>query len=190
MTTRSGHNFRYNMANAPAQPTFALTPGVLDTAIIDYDDKAGRKLFEAATKKLGETFDGSSDKTMVLQEELTRKATDFGWNNKDTSDIINIAPNAAVAANTCDLIQEYSQLSIEVLTTWARTNIINQQTRRAQNNYNMYSTLFNTLDADRKASMALERSKYTIQGTSIPALFYKTLMSKAEVDTQATIALT
>lgn len=114
------------MANTPP-PTFALTPGVLNTAIIDYDDKAGRKLFEAATKKLGETFDGTSNKTMVLQEELTRKATDFGWNNKDTSDIINIAPNAAVAGNTCDLIQEYSQLSVEVLNTWAMNNIVNQQ---------------------------------------------------------------
>ena len=192
--TRSGRNFRNMAAQAPAvpavPPAFALTPGVLDLTIIDYDGKAGKKLFEAATRRLGETFDGSSDKLMVLQEELTRKATNFGWNNHDTSDIINIAPIAAIPLTTCNLIQEYSQLSVEVLTAWATANLVNMQTRKAQNNYNMYSSLFNTLDADRKASMALERDSYTIQGTPIAALFYKTLMSKAEVDTQATIALT
>ena len=47
-----------------------------------------------------------------------------------------------------------------------------------------------SLDENMQNVMDLEASAYTVQGTVISALFYKVLIGKAEVGTQATIALT
>lgn len=177
----------------PAQggpPPFALTPGTLNLNYLDYTSKAGRKVFEEATKALKDEFDGTSDKIAVLQEQMEGKSTDFGWNNQDTSDVINIPIDMTNPNDTRDLIQEYSQLTTNMITAWAMVHIVGAQTRRAQNNYNLYRCLFNTLTSDTQAAISLEREKYTVQGTIIAPLFYKVLLSKAEVDTQATVALT
>ena len=171
-------------------PIFSLTPGVQDINFIDYGTKAGKKIFEEATKAVKDEFDGTSEKVTILQEQMEGKCTDFGWNNQDTSDIINIPPDLLNPGDTVNLLQEYSQLSMAMITTWAMAFIVNRNTRRAQNNYNMYRSLVNSLDSDTQTIMALEKDKYTVQGQVITALFYKILISKAEVDTQATIALT
>lgn len=121
---------------------------------------------------------------------MAGKSADLGWNNQDTSDVINIPVNMATPNDTRDLIQEYSHLTTDMITAWAHASVIGTQTRRAQNNYNLYRCLFNSLTSDTQAVISLEREKYTIQGTVIAPLFYKVLLSKAEVDTQATVALT
>ena len=127
---------------------------------------------------------------MILQSQLQVKATNFGWNNIDTSDIINIPNDPANPNMTLDLIQSVSLLTTETISAWARNNVVNQPTRRAQNNYMMYLTLVNSLDNNTQATMELEKANYTIEDTHVAALYFKILMSKAQIDTQATIALT
>jgi hypothetical protein len=163
---------------------------VQDVNFIDYGTKAGKKVFEEAIKAVKDEFDGTSNKVTILQEQLEGKCTDFGWSNNDTSDIINIPPDLLNPGDTVNLLQGYSQLTMAMITAWAMVFVVNQNTRRAQNNYNMYRCLINSLDSSTQTIMALEKEKYTIQGQVIAALFYKVLISKAEVDTQATIALT
>ena len=69
-------------------------------------------------------FDGTSGKITVLQEQLTGKARDFGWNNNDTSDIINIPLEDEIMDKTRNIINEYSQLTTEAITEWALDNIV------------------------------------------------------------------
>jgi hypothetical protein len=133
-------------------------------------------------------FDLTSDKIGVLQGQLLAKANNCGWNHPQ-ADVINL-PTAANNARTCNLIEEYSKLTVASITAWAILHVVNQQTRLAQNNYNLYQCLFNTLTSEKQTSMELERTLYTVQGVVIAALFYKLMMTKADVDTQATIAIT
>ena len=169
---------------------FALTPGILNLNYLDYTEKADRKVFEQATKALKQEFNRSSAQVAILQEQLIAKADDFGWSNNDTSDIIHVPVDPATPNDYRNIINESSQLTTAAITAWAMANIVNVQSRRAQNNYNMYRCLFNSISNSTQAEMALERHKYEVQDTVIAALFYKVLISKAEVDTQATIALT
>ena len=195
MRTRSGRFYNRttsdNMANVPAAVVFALTPGELESdALINYASKEGIKAFNKATLALTEVFDGTSERVLVLQEELQRKSKDEGWCYNNAADVVNIAPDAAVPQTTKDIIQEYSQLTEARLNEWATATIVPQVGRVCQNNHNMYVTLVNSLSSDMKAVMALESESYTVGGQPIASLFYKALMSKAEVDTQATIAMT
>ncbi len=134
---------------------------------------------------LKDEFDGSSEKVAVFQEQLLAKCNDFGWNNNDTSDVVNLPLDPAVPIDTRNLVLEFAQLTVTAITAWAIANVVNVQSCQAQNNYNMYRSLFNSLDSDTQAIMALEKGRYTVANTVVAALFYKLLMSKAEVRSHA-----
>jgi hypothetical protein len=170
---------------------FALTPGQAPTRLIDYTTKEGRKSFYKDTEKLPEVFDGQSEEITLFQSQLKDKATACGWNNGHvTEDIINIPMLIATPGDTREIIQEYTQLSKEAITAWSTANIVLNQDRRAQNNYNMYMCMKNSISANMQNMMELDRKHYTVQNIVIAALYYKALISKAEIGTQATIALT
>jgi hypothetical protein len=178
-------------AGGGALPRFSLTPGQAPSGIIDYSTKAGKKSFYQDTAKLPEIFDGMSEGVTLFQSQLQDKAKASGWDNgEDTEDIINIPTQLALSNDTRDLIQEYSQLTTQMIIAWAVAQVILANNRKTQNNYNMYMCMKNSLTKEMQNSMELEQEQYTVQNTVVAALFYQILMSKAEVGTQATIALT
>jgi hypothetical protein len=170
--------------------TFSLLPAAIDNNVLDYTDKADIKKYEKATSKLNNEFDGKSEQMTVFKGDLDLHASNNGWNNGgNNSDIIHI-PTLANNAINHDLIKEYSQLTIEDITAWARANVVGQNTRKAQNNANMYQCIYNSLSTKMVNRMLLEREKFTIGQTPIAALFYKIIMGHSNVDTLATISLT
>ena len=175
---------------APVAPqqVFQLSPASNDSGIIDYTTKEGNKKFERATKALTNVFDGKSINMTVFKGDLAQRASNCGWSNGHaTSDVISIPGDNNVIKN---LITEYSQLTSEQIMAWANTNIVNQQTRKAQNNENMYQCLYNSISSEVLTEMLLRREAYTVNNVHIAALFYKCIMSYASVDTTATLSLT
>ena len=168
---------------------FQLSPASLDTSVIDYSTKEGLKKFERATKALNNVFDGTSGGMTVFKGDLKQHANNSGWDNgQPDSDVISIP--GAVATEKFNIITQYSQLTRNQIISWATSNVINKQTRKAQNNANMYQCIYNSISTDLLNQMLLEESRYMVQETPIAALFYKELMNHASVDTQATISLT
>ena len=168
---------------------FQLSPASLDTSVIDYSTKEDLRKFERATKALNNVFDGTSGGMTVFKGDLKQHANNSGWDNgQPDSDVISIP--GAVATEKFNIITQYSQLTRNQIISWATSNVINKQTRKAQNNANMYQCIYNSISTDLLNQMLLEESRYMVQETPIAALFYKELMNHASVDTQATISLT
>ena len=177
---------------AAARPIqFALTPGQTPSGLVDYSTKEGRKSFYKDTEKLPDTFNGQSEGLTLFQSQLKDKAAACGWNNgHPTEDVIQIPIEQVRPNDTRDIIQEYTQLSVEAINAWCIPNLIAINDRRAQNNYNMFMCIKQTLTPEVQNNMELDREQYTVQDVVIAALYYKILVGKAEVGTQATIALT
>lgn len=176
-------------AAAVHQPIFALTPNAVDDQWIDYSSKVGLKKYEKATSALKNTFDGTSGAMTVFKADLADHAEDSGWSNGMVlSDIIHIPKrnNPGVSFN---IITEYSRLSREDIVVWATAMLINNlQTRRRQNNHNMCKCIFHTVVDKAKEDLVLNEETCTINGTKIAALYYKTLMTHADIDTQAKVS--
>jgi hypothetical protein len=74
--------------------------------------------------------------------------------------------------------------------SWAIDSFINKENRAAQNNFNMYTALENSLDPRFKSEHMLhDESEYTVQGTKVAALYLLRIFKKCEIGTSATIAL-
>ena len=174
---------------SPSAGAFALTPNAVDDQWIDYSTKIGIKKYEKATRALNNTFDGSSAAMTVFKADLLDHAEDCGWsNNMILSDIIHI-PKATNPAEVYNIITEYSRLSNDDITAWANATLINnQQTRRRQNNHNMCKCIFHTVTDKAKEDLVLNEDKCMINDVKIAALYYKTLMTHADIDTQAKVS--
>jgi hypothetical protein len=172
------------------QNQVALSPAARDDAILDFSDKADLKKYENAIAKLNNRFDGKPQNMTVFKSDLKYRSHYSGWNNgMANSDIISI-PIIADANVSHNLITEYSQLSEEDIRAWATTNVVGNNSRKAQNNAHMFTCIYNSLTANMINRMSLESSRHYIGVTPIAALFYKQLMGDSTVDTTATISLT
>lgn len=167
-----------------------LGPSRGDKAI-DYESSEGAKTYKRATAALKDEYDGSAEGSAVFKMQLYSRAKTEGWSSMTTSDILNIPidPND-LAKGTANVIKEKSKLSDEAITKWANTHIIGQPIdRRAQNNENMIQCIQHSLSKDCLAEIDLKDDEYTINGTVIAALLYKTVMDNAELDTMVTSAM-
>ena len=102
----------------PAQAAvFAKTPCGVQAqmgAFIDYTQTSGRKLFEAASKKLkNDLCDCDSDDLQDFLKMLNDGAKQFGWLNDDTGALkIPVGLNAANVEHS-NLIEEHGIASME-----------------------------------------------------------------------------
>ena len=175
-----------------AEPQFALAPSLLPQAsgFIDYATREGQKLYSAATAPLNEDekFDGKGENISLFKESLKSRVREAGWAN-DISNIIDIPiTEEGGNATSKNLITEYGLISKVKITEWAQTNVLNQQTRLAQNNYNMYECLEKSISSDLKKQMISEIENCEVSGQKIAALLFKLIMTKCEIDTKATIS--
>lgn len=169
---------------------FTLGPS-RDDKEIDYSTTEGIKQHARATGALKDDFDGKADGSAVFKMQLSQRARTEGWANGTKGDIINIPLDGLDASQgTADVIREKSQLSKDVIKTWANDVLIGKGVdRRAQNNENMVLCLQNSLTKPCLARIDLMESEYTIKGIIVAALLYKVIMEQAEMDTMVTSAL-
>ena len=170
---------------------FALAPGLLpnNAGFIDYSTREGQKLYETATAPLwtDKKFDGSSGDLSMLKAKLMDRALTSGWIAAG-QDIINIPEDMADPDETLNIINQSTLVDRESITEWADDGIINEQTRKAQNNFLMFVCLENSIDDKLRQRLLMHEDEYTRINTKIAALFYKLIISKCALDTKATVA--
>ena len=72
---------------------------------------------------------------------------------------------------------------------WATDAFINKENHAAQNNFNMFTALENSLDPRFKSKHMLhDKSEYTVQRMKVVALYLLRIFKKCEISTSATIA--
>ena len=167
---------------------FALSPSLLPQAagFIDYATREEQKLYSVATAPLDddEKFDGKGDNLALFKELLKSRVREAGWENGN-GNIIDIRTEGG---RTKNLITEYGQITVEQIKSNATENIVNKQSRAAQNNHNMYECLEKSMSSDMNKQMISEIEGCEVGSTKIAALLYKLIMSKCEIDTKATVS--
>lgn len=176
-------------ANAPAAggtaTAFARTPAQAHTNLLDYQTSTGSKVYKAASTALKTPFDHKEPNVRNLLTELSNRAKANNWH-----DIlqINVAP-AGQPANNVDLIERYGMVTKEQVKAKA-TSFIDQQNRNAQNDWNLYETLINTVVPTTSTHMSSNPSRYKAgtRNTESGILYLKVLLDESEASSRALVS--
>jgi hypothetical protein len=168
---------------------FALSPGQFHAAqLIDYSTSTGIKVWNEATAALNFNFSAQANEVNKFCERLNDRAEKQGW-KATGADIITIPDASGTNRN---LIKEYGRLTFEEIRNHVDGYAANN-TRQAQNNFQMYHCIMNSLTDEGQQKILAEQSKYhTGEGNdSRPSgpLLFKLLMQKAIIDTRATASI-
>jgi len=157
---------------------FALSPGRVNAAaFVDYSTSDGAKIFNKATSPLDYIFDVEEGSVQSFIETLMDRATMFGWDEPDAS---------VITINEVNLLTEHGTLSVDEVREEVET-YIDTETRRAQNSYQMYACIMSSLTDEGRIKILTEAGKYTVNQIKSGPLLFKILMTKAAVDTRATV---
>jgi hypothetical protein len=173
-------------AAAPPPPgppvPFALLPGAAFNAPLDYNKASELKLFRSATTGMADKFDLKEEHMRVFLGNIKEHARTYDWQG-----IIMIPDADGIIRN---LITNYGQLTLANVNDHAAA-YINTQTRNAQNSMMMYQYLLNSLTEEAKLVMITMESQYQAGANNLPvgALFLKTIVGRASIDTKAKILL-
>jgi hypothetical protein len=181
-------------AAAPQGPVaavaFARTPAQARADLLNYELPGDAKIFASATVKLATTFSLNKPNVSILLAELGDRSNSASWTTTLQVDIgaVPAAPGvAAIPAVRIDLLQDYGRLTL----TQLRVPVMAYQAamdRHAQNGYQFYLALTNSVDEDTKGKMQREKGEFmTGAAGDVPSgmLYFKKLMMKAEVDSRA-----
>ena len=163
---------------AAAANVFALSPARVNAdQFIDYSTSAGAKIFNKATAPLDYVFDVEEGSVQTFIETLMDRSTMFGWNEPNSS---------VITVNNVNLLTEHGTLSVEEVRTEVLT-YVDTESRRAQNSYQMYACIMASLTDEGRTKILTEAERYTTNQIKSGPLLFKVLMTKAAVDTRATV---
>ena len=86
-----------------------------------------------------------------------------------------------------NIITEHGLLSKADIVTWATANIVNQQTRAAQDNHMLYQCLYESMDIKGRKRLIPKVKSTLVQNQPIAALYYKAIVSTVEVETKGSV---
>jgi hypothetical protein len=158
---------------------FAISPALAQPDVLDYSSSFGAKVFSGATEPLATTFSIEKPNIRVLINELQVRAETFGWNS-----LLNInTMSNDQPPEYKSLIQEHGQCTLsQVQRDSAR--YMHTDTRKRQNNYQLFVCLTNSIDDNTKRLLACEEKVYCANGHPCGVTYLKLLLQKAEVDTR------
>jgi hypothetical protein len=174
-------------------PIFTRFPGEyvdpLAPNFIDWSNDREVKTYKAAVVGLDEKFDLSPSKLHSFLNRVQERVTVYNWNV-----VVNIAfpvPAAAaapapIARPPINLITNYGQVTLEEVRAHAEVYMA-VNTRPNQQSGMLYLFLSNSLDTDAHNLMDINPQNYTINGLKDGACFLKEIITKAYVDTNATV---
>jgi hypothetical protein len=163
---------------AAAANVFALSPARVNAdQFIDYSTSAGAKIFNKATAPLDYVFDVEEGSVQTFIETLMDRSTMFGWNEPNSS---------VITVNDVNLLTEHGTLSVEEVRNEVLT-YVDTETRRAQNSYQMYACIMASLTDEGRTKILTEADRYTVNQIKSGPMLFKVLMTKAAVDTRATV---
>jgi hypothetical protein len=174
----------------PAAGPFSLSPALANANnVIDYTTTAGSKLFNKATDELPTQFSLNEPNPRVLIEELKVRSSNMAWGN-----IMEVNVGDANNPVNRNMLTNHGEISSDKCKATSAT-YLNTDSRRTQNNYQLYLCLTKSVDADTIEKMSDESEKYTVTipgANNAPATthscgvcYLKLLLAKAEVDNKA-----
>jgi hypothetical protein len=174
-----------NVANIGNQPVvFARTPAQAHTGVLDYSNPVHTKIYRNACAALPTKFSTEYPDVKVLRTEFQSHASEFGWNEIL---FVNTA-RPGEPPRMRSLLTHHGEVTLLQATAHASA-IVDSNDRRAQNDTMILTCLKASINEASTRAMASEPQMYTT-GLSVDVesgiLFYKVLLSKAEVDTKAT----
>ena len=178
-------------ANANANE-FALAPGLLalQGQHINYATREGQKMYEIATAPLwsdDKKFDGNSKDLAIFKKKLMDRAVRAGWLDQNAG-IVNIPEDIDDPDETFNIITQTTMLTREQIIDWADAMVVNKETRLAQNNFQMYTCLGNSISDELMQRLIPYEEEYTRMNNKIAALFLRLIVTKCSLDTKASVA--
>ena len=164
----------------PAMPVqFAFSPARLQNRLLDYNSPSDVKLYYKAVLPLEEKFDLSSEKIRGFLEDFYDRAKNVNWQETLTI-MVNGVP--------LNLVKNYGSITLQQVQAHAAvySQLFN---RDLQNSAQIYQCLSSSLTIEAKTKVVLESAKYTVADETDGLIFFKVLMSIAQVDTRATISV-
>ena len=161
-------------------PIFALSPALATRGIINYNSRAGERIYASATKELDSNkYDGEAQGLMPFLELLEERATNFGW---DTT--IMMIPQAG--GNPKNLLAEYGTISMAQIRAH-EDSYIATHTRNAQDSNLLYECIMNSISAECKAKLTIWKQEYRCRHLPSGNLLLKVLIRECHLDTNATV---
>lgn len=165
--------------------SFSLSPSTLSNEtsdLIDYSSRSGSQLYEQATEglELDEPFDGHSGDLQVFKDLLWERAVHHGWMGKNANIFDIPLTRDHTGSTTKNIITQGEYFSFHRLREWATDMIVNKETRLAQNDYQFYKCLNNSISARLKKQLLEDRHMYFINNTPVGILYFHAIMSRIE----------
>ena len=171
-----------NRAAATDTP-FALTPALVNmTEPINFTTSEGAKLNKSAVSALPLMFDVESGSINTFNEILMDRCLTSGWNHPD-ADILTIP----VGNENRNLVQDYGNITMDQIRNHCQGYVLSH-TRQAQHQFQLYQCLMASLTDKGRLKIASETDKYSVNNIKCGPLLFKLLMSKAAIDSRATVS--
>jgi hypothetical protein len=167
-----------------ARPVFALTPATAHTGIIDYSRPSGAKIYNAAVAKLQEDlFDVEPNGIIGFLTTLKDRSLSCGW-----GDILLIPKRIVEGAeqDLVDFVNQYGEVTLSQIRAHAAT-YVNTHSRAAQDSYQLYSCLMNSLSSNGRNKIAVWKKDYFVQDTPSGPALLKVIIRESHIDTRATV---
>jgi hypothetical protein len=174
------------VAAATAIVGFARTPAQASQGMLDYEHNSTHaKIFTKATAAFPTVFSLAKPNVAVLLTELRTRAKTFAW-----TELMLIAIDGV----NHNFIDCYGRVTLPEVLTHVNTFIdsnVGDDGRLAQNDYQLFMATMESIDADTKGKMEIERPSYmagAARDIESGLLFVKKLLMLAEADSRAITA--
>ena len=166
--------------------TFYAFPGQRNAGkIINYNTKNGRDHYEKATAPLeAETYDCGADGFFQFSKEIGRRAEAFGWTGeKGIAWVIK-------GRKEINIFTDYGRLTLEEVRSHVAT-YIGSETRKAQDDFMLYSCIMNSLNRSGRMKMNVRESDFKFGQKRLPSgvALFKVLVQESHIDSNATTAV-
>ena len=168
--------------------TFAISPALTNSSVIDLSSKIGYKLYETAIMPVHPTkFDGTKSEVQVFRDHVKVKATEQGWNSGAGN--IFMIPDTSVTPNVSrDIVYRTQEVTEEHIRNFAAT-FITSNDRKTQNNAWACKSLFASITDQLAKRVTADKKAYVDENTDTPiaALLFKVIILKSETAGKASV---
>jgi hypothetical protein len=163
-------------AAAAGNVTFALSPALASSTLLNYQSGEGIKIYGKATAPLEVLFSGDSGALRLFLSKVQHRATQFGW-----TAILRITQ----AGRTLNFVEHYGQVNLATLKTQALlTEAAND--RSTQNSSQMYTFLITSITDGLLGKVISKKEDYTTAtGFQDGPSLLKVIVTISHVDTRA-----
>jgi hypothetical protein len=163
-------------AAAAGNVTFALSPALASSTLLNYKTGEGIKIYGKATSPLDVLFDGDSGALRLFLSKVQQRATQFGW-----TAILQITQGG----QTYNFIENHGQVTINSINAQAAVHEMTNN-RSTQNSSQMYTFLITSITDGLLGKVISQRESYTTAtGFQDGPSLLKVIITISHVDTRA-----